>query len=101
MSKSTFLTARIEPGLKTQASQVLAKVGLSTTDAITMFLCQVVLHGGLPFDVKVPDSATEGAGRAFRGAGRAAKKKSWRTPHEGLFALSTRSPSRSLRSIGS
>jgi DNA-damage-inducible protein J len=58
MSKSAFLTARIEPKLKHSASRVLAKVGVSTTDAITMFLRQVVLRGGLPFDVRVPNSAT-------------------------------------------
>src|SRR6202521_6328747 len=58
MSKSAFLTARIEPKLKARASRVLAKVGVSTTDAITMFLRQVVLRGGLPFDVRVPNSAT-------------------------------------------
>jgi DNA-damage-inducible protein J len=57
MSKSAFLTARIEPKLKARASRVLAKVGVSTTDAITMFLSQVVLRGGLPFDVRTPNSA--------------------------------------------
>ena len=59
MSKSAFLTARIEPKLKQHASRVLEKVGVSTTDAITMFLRQVVLRGGLPFDVRMmPHSAT-------------------------------------------
>jgi DNA-damage-inducible protein J len=58
MSKSAFITARIEPKLKARASRVLANVGVSTTDAITMFLRQVVLRGGLPFDVRVPNSAT-------------------------------------------
>jgi DNA-damage-inducible protein J len=57
MSKSAFLTARIEPKLKARASRVLAKVGLSATDAITMFLSQVVLRGGLPFDARMPNSA--------------------------------------------
>jgi DNA-damage-inducible protein J len=58
MSKSAYITARIEPKLKARASRVLAKVGVSTTDAITMFLRQVVLRRGLPFDVRVPNSAT-------------------------------------------
>ena len=58
MSRSAFITARIEPKLKARASRVLAKVGVSTTDAITMFLRQVVLRGGLPFDVRTPHSAT-------------------------------------------
>jgi DNA-damage-inducible protein J len=58
MSKSAFITARIEPKLKARASRVLATVGVSTTDAITMFLRQVVLRRGLPFDVRAPNSAT-------------------------------------------
>src|ERR1700675_2285914 len=58
MGKSAYITARIEPKLKARASRVLAKVGVSTTDAITMFLRQVVLRGGLPFDVRVPTYAT-------------------------------------------
>ena len=63
MSKSAFLTARIEPKLKQRASRVLEKVGVSTTDAITMFLRQVVMRGGLPFDVRAPDSAQSRAKR--------------------------------------
>jgi DNA-damage-inducible protein J len=76
MSKSAFLTARIEPKLKARASRVLAKVGLSTTDAITMFLSQVVLRGGLPFDARVPNSAIGTAIAEFE-AGRA--EGPWRT----------------------
>jgi DNA-damage-inducible protein J len=58
MSKTGFITARIEPKLKARAGRVLAKVGVSTTDAITMFMRQVVLHDGLPFEVRVPNSKT-------------------------------------------
>jgi len=47
MGKTAYITARIEPKLKAQAGRVLAKVGVSTTDAITMFMRQVVLHEGL------------------------------------------------------
>ena len=68
MSKSAFLTARIEPKLKARASRVLAKVGVSTSDAITMFLSQVVLRGGLPFDARVPNS-TIGIAQLEAGAG--------------------------------
>jgi hypothetical protein len=36
MGKTAYITARIEPKLKAQAGRVLAKVGVSTTDAITI-----------------------------------------------------------------
>jgi DNA-damage-inducible protein J len=74
MSKSAFLTARIEPKLKQRASQVLGKVGVSTTDAITMFFRQVVLRDGLPFDVQMPNPAT-GIANEELGADRGKKSK--------------------------
>jgi DNA-damage-inducible protein J len=40
---------------------VLAKVGLSPTEAIRLFYRQVSLHGGLPFAVRVPNAATRAA----------------------------------------
>jgi DNA-damage-inducible protein J len=76
MGKTGFITARIEPKLKARAGRVLAKVGVSTTDAITMFMRQVVLHDGLPFEVRVPNSRTRkavedleaGGGETFDGS---------------------------------
>jgi DNA-damage-inducible protein J len=61
MGKTAYITARIEPKLKAQAGRVLAKVGVSTTDAITMFMRQVVLHDGLPFEVRVPNAESRRA----------------------------------------
>jgi DNA-damage-inducible protein J len=61
MAKTGYITARVEPKLKARAGRVLARVGVSTTDAITMFLNQVVLHDGLPFDVRVPNAETRKA----------------------------------------
>lgn len=54
---------------------MLAKVGVSISDAITMFLTQVVLADGLPFDVRVPKQESRTAiselhaGRGTRFAG--------------------------------
>lgn len=75
MSKTGYITARVEPKLKARAGRVLAKVGVSTTDAITMFLTQVVLTDGLPFEVRTPNARTRqaieeleaGRGETFRG----------------------------------
>ena len=61
MAKTGYITARVEPKLKARAARVLAKVGVSTTDAITMFLTQVVLRGGLPFDATAPNAETRAA----------------------------------------
>jgi DNA-damage-inducible protein J len=61
MSKTGYITARVEPKLKASAGRVLNKLGVSTSDAITIFLRQVVLQGGLPFEVRVPNPETKRA----------------------------------------
>jgi DNA-damage-inducible protein J len=73
MGKTGYITARVEPELKAQAARVLAKVSVSTTDAITMFLTQVVLNDGLPFDVRVPNAETREAIAELESADRRAK----------------------------
>ncbi|MEO7993473.1 MAG: type II toxin-antitoxin system RelB/DinJ family antitoxin [bacterium] len=61
MSKSETIRARIEPALKAEAEAVLDKLGLSMTDAITVFLRQVALQRGLPFPVALPNAETQAA----------------------------------------
>jgi DNA-damage-inducible protein J len=61
MGKTGYITARIEPKLKARAARVLAAVGVTTTDAITMFLQQVVLRNGMPFEVRVPNAESKKA----------------------------------------
>lgn len=74
MSKVT-VQATVSPELKKQAEAVFAALGLSTADAIRMFLHQTVNVGGLPFQpmVKHPNADTleamaeleSGGGRLF------------------------------------
>jgi DNA-damage-inducible protein J len=56
--KSGYINARIEPKLKKSAEAVLDKIGLSTTDAVTIFFKQVVAQKGMPFPVKIPNRET-------------------------------------------
>ena len=58
MAKTEMIRARVEPELKRQTEQVFLKLGLSATEAITLFYRQVTLHQGLPFAVRVPNSET-------------------------------------------
>jgi len=41
--------SRVSPELKKQADAIFTAMGLSTADAIRIFLQQVVNNGGLPF----------------------------------------------------
>ncbi len=54
MAKSANLYARIEPDLKEQAESILSALGISASNAITMFYTQIILQKGLPFEVKLP-----------------------------------------------
>lgn len=54
MRKSAYLTIRIDPNLKAEAAELFDKLGFSTTDAVTMFLHQALITGGLPFTVDDP-----------------------------------------------
>lgn len=58
MTKETMVRARVEPRLKKGAERILNKLGLSTSQAITLFLKQVELRRGLPFPVELPNEHT-------------------------------------------
>lgn len=50
---------RIEETTKKQAVELLEGLGLNLSDAVNMFLKQVVLRNGIPFDVKYPEFKPE------------------------------------------
>ncbi len=54
MSKTANLYARIEPEIKEQAETILTALGIPASNAINIFYKQIILHGGLPFDVRLP-----------------------------------------------
>lgn len=58
MGKTVTVQARVEPGLKAQAETVLTSLGLDFSTTIKMLLRQVVMRGGLPFDVSIPNDLT-------------------------------------------
>jgi DNA-damage-inducible protein J len=66
MSKTKMIRARVEPGLKQDAEAVLHKLGITPTEAITLFYKQVTLYRGLPFPVRIPNAATRKALREAR-----------------------------------
>jgi DNA-damage-inducible protein J len=58
MSKTSSIRARIEPDLKGKAEYIFQQLGLTATQAITLFYKQVELKKGLPFDVAIPNKIT-------------------------------------------
>jgi DNA-damage-inducible protein J len=58
MAKTAVVRARIEPELKADAETILHELGLTPTEAVTIFYRQVKLRQGLPFDVRIPNEVT-------------------------------------------
>lgn len=54
MAKTTNINIRLEPELKEQAELILGQLGIPVSSAVNMFLKQVVMQRGIPFDVKLP-----------------------------------------------
>jgi DNA-damage-inducible protein J len=59
--KTETIRARVEPSVKHQAEAILKTLGISPTDAITLFYHQIALQNGLPFSVKIPNQETQEA----------------------------------------
>ncbi len=66
MAKTEMIRARVEPELKREAEETFSALGLSVTEAITLFYRQVAMHHGLPFPVRVPNETTLEAIRQAR-----------------------------------
>ena len=53
-----MVRARIEPELKKHTEEIFRQLGLSVTQAITLFYKQVEARNGLPFNVVIPTNET-------------------------------------------
>jgi DNA-damage-inducible protein J len=58
MPKTAVISARIDPELKRDAEEVFKELGLTASQAITLFYKQVELERGLPFLVRLPNDVT-------------------------------------------
>ena len=54
MSKTSSIYTRVEPEIKEQAEHILSTLGIPVTNAVNLFLHQVVLRKGIPFDIMLP-----------------------------------------------
>jgi DNA-damage-inducible protein J len=58
MSRSATIQVRVEPKTKKEAQNILLRLNISLSEAISMFLKQVVFHHGIPFELKIPNEVT-------------------------------------------
>jgi DNA-damage-inducible protein J len=58
MANGAYIQARIDPQVKADAQNVLKSLGLSMSDAIGIYMRQIVLLRRIPFELKLPNQAT-------------------------------------------
>jgi len=58
MTKTIAITVRLDSQVKKDAQAVLNELGLTTTQAVSLFFKQVSLNKGLPFAVEIPNEET-------------------------------------------
>jgi len=58
MANGTTIQARIDADTKEKARGILKTLGISISEAVSMYMRQIVLHRGIPFDVKIPNELT-------------------------------------------
>lgn len=61
MAKTAMINARIEPELKQEVDEIFDELGLTTTEAVTLFFKRVKNYRGLPFEIRLPNAETRKA----------------------------------------
>ena len=54
MARTANVFARVEPEIKEQAETILDQLGIPMSNAVGMFLRQIVIQRGIPFEMKLP-----------------------------------------------
>ena len=57
MARTAKVFTRVESKVKEQAEAILNQLGIPMSSAVGMFLRQVVIQRGIPFDVRLPAAA--------------------------------------------
>jgi len=58
MAKTTTIQTRVDPKTKENAQMILKKLNISMSEAISMYLSQIAVHRGIPFEIKIPNEVT-------------------------------------------
>ena len=58
MAKTATIQTRVDPETKRKAQQILNTLHISMSEAISMYLSQITLQNGIPFEIKIPNFVT-------------------------------------------
>lgn len=59
MKKNTYINMRINDEIKRESESILSELGLSLSNAIDLYLAQIIKERGIPFEVRLAKRAEE------------------------------------------
>lgn len=59
MPKTSSMHIRVEPKVKEEVEKILNTLGMTSTEAINIYLKQIILNAGIPFEIKMPQFSDE------------------------------------------
>lgn len=54
MSKTSSIHIRVEPKIKERVEKILESLGMTSAEAINIYLRQIIINSGIPFEIKNP-----------------------------------------------
>ncbi len=58
MAKTATIQTRVDPEIKQNAQKILNMLNISMSEAISLYLTQITLNKGIPFEIKIPNKLT-------------------------------------------
>ena len=58
MAKTATIQTRVDPKIKRNAQKILSTLNISMSEAISIYLTQITLNKGIPFEIKIPNKLT-------------------------------------------
>ena len=58
MAKGAVIQVRVDKETKSKVKSILDALGLQLSDAVCLYLRQIVIHRGIPFELKIPNKLT-------------------------------------------
>lgn len=59
MAKTSSIHVRVDPKIKEEVERILNNLGMNSTEAINIYLRQIILNSGIPFEIKIPNFSNE------------------------------------------
>ena len=59
MAKTSSIHVRVDPQVKKDVENILNNLGMTSAEAINIYLKQIILNSGIPFEIKIPQFSDE------------------------------------------